>query len=36
MRKFNHKDVAEIVITIVYVAGFLSLFTFTIISAINN
>lgn len=36
MRKFNHKEIAEIIATIVYVAGFLAMFAFTIVTAINN
>ena len=36
MRKFNHTDIVETVVNVVYVAGFLAMFTFTINSIINN
>jgi len=36
MRKFNHTSIIETVITLVYVSGFLAMFTFTISAIINN
>ena len=36
MRKFNHTNVVEAIVTIVYITGFLSLLTFTITTAISQ
>ena len=36
MRKFNHTDIVETIVNVVYVAGFLAMFTFTILAATNN
>ena len=36
MRKHNHNNLLELVITTVYIGGFLAMFTFTILAATNN
>ena len=36
MRKFNHTDMLETIVSVVYVAGFLAMFTFTILAVVNN
>jgi len=36
MRKHSHTSIVESVITIVYIAGFLSLFTITMINVANH
>ncbi len=36
MRKFNHTNIIEAIVNIVYIAGFLAMFTFTINALITN
>ena len=36
MRKFNHTNIIEVIANVVYIAGFIAMFTFTIMSATNS
>ncbi len=36
MRKFKHTNIMELVASGIYIVGFLAIFTFTIITAINH